>query len=181
MKFWLGFLLSFSCGGWLQSQDVSNSSIIKIKGVIIIQNYDSDPIADKLKTERKSHSVIRKKQTKQHKNIQKRNTKLGSVDSRKNHSEKLKTQIKIYKNSDNGWFFSTSLVKNISAVFSYNTNTDLKKSFYDYAFLMNLFKEQFIKKNTYFYLFFNDSGRWYQFFNKSPPRQFTQLFFYIFY
>ncbi|WP_375182174.1 hypothetical protein [Chryseobacterium sp.] len=168
MKFWLGFVLFFFCGCWMHSQDLGNSSIIKIDGAIIIQNDESDPIADKVKTERKSLSVTRKKQTKQHKNIQKRNTKLGSVDSRKNRSEK-KTQIKTYKSSDDDWLFSTSLVKKISAVFSSNTNPDLKKNFNNYIFLKRLFKENFIKKNTYFYLFFKDSGSWFEFFNKPPP------------
>lgn len=168
MKFWLGFLLSFSCGCWMHSQDVVNTQIIKIGGAIIIQNHESDTIADKVKTERKSLFVIRKKQTKQHKNIQKRNTKLISVDSRKNRSEK-KTQIKTYKSSDDDWLFSTSLVKKISAVFSSNTNPDIKNNFNNYIFLIRLFKEHFIRKNTYFYLFFKDSGKWYQFFNKPPP------------
>lgn len=168
MKFWLGFLLSFSCGCWMHSQDVVNTQIIKIGGAIIIQNHESDPIADKVKTERKSLFVIRKKQTKQHKNIQKRDTKLISVDSRKNRSEK-KTQIKTYKSSDDDWLFSTSLVKKISAVFSSNTNPDLKKNFNNYVFLIRLFKEHFIRKNTYFYLFFKHSEIWHQFFNKPPP------------
>lgn len=169
MKFWLGFLLSFSCGCWMHSQDVVSTQIIKMGGAIIIENYDSDPIADKVKAERKSLFVIRKKQTKQHKNIQKRNTKLGSVDSRKNHSEKSKTQIKTYKSSDDDWLFSTSLVKKISAVFSSNTNPDLKNNFNNYIFLKRLFKEHFIRKNTYFYLFFKHSEIWYQFFNRPPP------------
>lgn len=167
MKFWLGFVLFFFCGCWMHSQDLGNSSIIKIDGAIIIQN-DESPIADKVKTERKSLSVIRKKQTKKYKNIQKTDTKLGSVDSRKNRSEK-KTQIKTYKSSDDDWLFSTSLVKKISAVFSSNTNPDLKNNFNNYVFLIRLFKEHFIRKNTYFYLFFKDSGKWYQFFNKPPP------------
>lgn len=152
----------------MHSQDVVSTQIIKMGGAIIIENYNSDPIADKVKAERKSLFVIRKKQTKQHKNIQKRNTKLGSVDSRKNHSEKSKTQIKTYKSSDDDWLFSTSLVKKISAVFSSNTNPDLNNS-NNYIFLKRLFKEHFIRKNTYFYLFFKDSGKWYQFFNKPPP------------
>ena len=168
MKFWLGFLLSFSCGCWMHSQDVVNTQIIKIGGAIIIQNHESDPIADKVKTERKSLFVIRKKQTKQHKNIQKRDTKLISVDSRKNRSEK-KTQIKTYKSSDDDWLFSTSLVKKISAVFSSNTNPDLKKNFNNYVFLIRLFKEHCIRKNTYFSLFFKHSEIWCQFFNRPPP------------
>lgn len=170
MKFWLGFLLFFSCGCWMHSQDVVNTQIIKMGGAIIIENYDSDPIADKVKAERKSLFVIRKKQIKQHKNIQKRNTKLGSVDSRKNHSEKSKTQITIYKDSDGDSIFSNASGRNVSAVFYPNSHPDLKKDLNNKvkSFFV-LFQEHFIKKDTYYYLFFQDNGKLYQFFNKPPP------------
>lgn len=139
-------------------------------GIVIIQNQESSSSVTKSKTEKDSGSLIRKTQRKQNKNILKNHTKLNAIDSRKNYSEKPKTQMKIYRNSEGDSVFSTSSGKNISAVFSSTSNFDLKKDFNGYNNqLITLFKEHLIKKNTYFYLFSRDTGESYQFFNKPPP------------
>ncbi|MCY1660430.1 hypothetical protein OVA09_05995 [Chryseobacterium sp. SL1] len=135
----------------------------------IIQSHDSYPDHSKDKTN-SSAIVTRSTQNKKNKNFLKNHTKLNLIDSRKNYSEKPKTQTKIYRNSEGDSVFSTSSGKNISAVFSSTPNSDLKKDFTAYHNqLITLFKEHLIKKNTYFYLFSRDTGESYQFFNKPPP------------
>ena len=69
-------------------------------GIVIIQNQESSSSVTKSKTEKDSGSLIRKTQRKQNKNILKNHTKLNAIDSRKNYSEKPKTQMKIYRNSE---------------------------------------------------------------------------------
>lgn len=168
VKFCLGFLLLFSCVRLVHSQDFGSSSIVKIEGVEVIQNYKSSSDISISKSDKSSDKIIKK--ILKNKNVQKNHIKLGSIDSRKHHSEKAKTQITLYKNSENESVFSTSSGKNISAVFCSTPNFDLKKDFNGYNNqLITLFEEHLIKKNTYFYLFSRDTGESYQFFNKPPP------------
>ena len=173
MKLCLVFFLFISCGCLMHSQEFSSSTIIKLGEVVIIQNQESSSGIIENNTEKKSGTLIRKTQKKQNKNILKNHTKLNVKDSRKNYSEKPKTQTIIYKNSEGDSVFSTSSGKNISAVFSSTSNFDLKKDFNGYNnHLITFFKEHLIKKNTYFYLFSRDTGELYQFFNKPPPTAF---------
>lgn len=168
MKFRLGFLLFLSCGCLLHPQEKSNDSIVKTGSVEIIQSHDSYPDHSKDKTN-SSAIVTRSTQNKKNKNFLKNHIKLNSIDSGKYHSEKAKTQI-IYKNSDGDSIFSNASGRNVSAVFYPNSHPDLKKDLNNKvkSFFV-LFQEHFIKKDTYYYLFSQDNGKLYQFFNKPPP------------
>lgn len=170
MKFWLVILLVLSCGCFLHSQEFGGVSIVKIGDVEVIQSYESYSNTNKIESVKSSKIALSKIQKNQIKKSLKINNKNALLDSGKDNLEKPKTQKFIYKKLNNSSVFSTCSGKNITAVFSTTPNSNLKKDFNSYHnLLVTLFKEHLIKKNTYYYLFSQDTGKLYQYFNKPPP------------
>lgn len=152
----------FICGCLIHSQEKAVSIITTGDAKVIDYSVDSVKVHTKIdvsKSKKKNKDKIKFKE--KNKSIVKY--------SRKNQSENSKTQ-KIYKTSENDLVFFALISKNVSAVFSPSHPSGSKKNLPKYTkdFII-LFQEYLIKRNTYYYLFFKDTGKLYQFFNKPPP------------
>lgn len=175
MKIWLTIFL-FICGCFLHSQ-VSDGSQIKEIGEVIIINESDISLSEipEIKSISSKLTIKEKKPRKLKKGKTQTSTELYSKHSRKSGSERLISQKLEYKNLENNTFFNNSSGLALSAVLFPNDHHQLKKEIFFWKNCEVFSQNLNIRKITYYHLFFKDTGKLYQFFNKPPPDFFSYI------
>lgn len=171
MKLWLAFFL-LSCGCFTYSQDFNGSQIKQVGDVVIIDNTNSElsEVSNAATASSKLNPKDRRSKEFNKRKTQTYITNLHLADySKETSPKKLKSQKLVYKNSNNDTFFLNSSKHTFSAVLSYSNHSQLKKDFFHWVNNRVFSQDLIIKQNTYYYLFYKDTGKLYQFFNKPPP------------
>ena len=169
VKLCLVFFL-FSCGCFINSQDFNAAHIKQVGDVAIIDNDNAELseapkvaiVYSKSNSKKGKSKVLHTRKAKTH-------IKLYLEYSRKKNPEKLKSQKLIYTNSINDTFFLKSSRHTFSTVLCSTVHPEIKKDFFHCVNCRVFSLDHVIKKNTYYYLSFKDTGKLYQFFNRPPP------------